>query len=372
MGHKSNLITIRKNKKKDLNLYSPNIKNFLYGNKFLDSFIKLLKQKNVLVAQKNLNFVSSTCFLDLSVFYRLKQTSKYNKKRIKLLNFKLPNFNNKTASFCKFLVNSLSNKFYKEKQLVNTKYRVASLSRLEFHNPTKIKYIFPSFRNFLLKNEKMLIGKYNQRSLRSIIKTESILTIKKDSYTLFNNSLNRLILKQFKFLKNKLIVFNFKNLNNFLTKQSLRFLYKKLKRFEKSLFDRRKPLFIDLIKISSLFIYNKVNAEFFLNILAETFGLILKKNHSKFLRFIKLFFKIICSQKEYLSKKTGLYLNNPILGLKLLINGKLRGKPRASTVLIEVGSVPLQTLNMEIEFSKKHVYTRYGAFGFQLWVSRKN
>lgn len=60
---------------------------------------------------------------------------------------------------------------------------------------------------------------------------------------------------------------------------------------------------------------------------------------------------------------------NSIKGLKLVISGKLKGKPRSSSTLLLVGNISSQTLDSKIDFSKTHVYTIYGVFGLKLWVS---
>ena len=60
-----------------------------------------------------------------------------------------------------------------------------------------------------------------------------------------------------------------------------------------------------------------------------------------------------------------------ILGVKFLINGRLKGKPRSNVTTLLVGSVPVQSLEKDIQFSKLHVNTIYGVFGFQIWIYRK-
>jgi len=54
-----------------------------------------------------------------------------------------------------------------------------------------------------------------------------------------------------------------------------------------------------------------------------------------------------------------------IVGVKLLINGKLKGKLRSSSLTINKGRIGAQVLSNDIEFAKVHVNTMYGCFGFQ-------
>ena len=55
-------------------------------------------------------------------------------------------------------------------------------------------------------------------------------------------------------------------------------------------------------------------------------------------------------------------------GIKFKINGKLKGKMRASNNLITYGKIPNQSIGINIEYSLIHTFTRYGAFGMQAWV----
>jgi len=57
-----------------------------------------------------------------------------------------------------------------------------------------------------------------------------------------------------------------------------------------------------------------------------------------------------------------------IKGLKFLIQGKLKGKPRSKSFLYTVGRIPVQTVTANIDFAKSHVFTIYGVFGMKLWI----
>lgn len=53
------------------------------------------------------------------------------------------------------------------------------------------------------------------------------------------------------------------------------------------------------------------------------------------------------------------------------MSGRIRGKTRADTRIITVGTVPLQSQSKYIEHFKQHVFTLYGAFGLKIWIYRK-
>ena len=50
--------------------------------------------------------------------------------------------------------------------------------------------------------------------------------------------------------------------------------------------------------------------------------------------------------------------------------GRLRGKTRADTRIITVGTVPLQSTSKNIEYFKQHIFTIHGVFGLKLWIFR--
>ena len=60
-----------------------------------------------------------------------------------------------------------------------------------------------------------------------------------------------------------------------------------------------------------------------------------------------------------------------LCGVKFLLSGRIRGKSRASSNLIQIGSTPTQTLSKTIDFATDHVYTLYGVFGIKMWTYLK-
>ena len=133
-------------------------------------------------------------------------------------------------------------------------------------------------------------------------------------------------------------------------------------------FQRTFNLFIDFIKICSLFCEGKVKSKAFLLFINLIFKSISKKSHIRFLSFLKDLFYTIIHRSPFISK---IAKNNPILGIKFMIAGRLRDKPRASFYCIHEGSLSTTCLSSHLDYSKTHVYTILGVFGFKIWVSRK-
>jgi hypothetical protein len=147
-------------------------------------------------------------------------------------------------------------------------------------------------------------------------------------------------------------------LNLQIDKKLLLTFYSNLKKFNSILFSRGFNLFIDFLKASVLLAERKLTIEAFLILFANIFKNLNKKKHSQFIAFVKILFPLIIKYST-------------VIGIKLTINGKLMGKTRASTVKISKGSLRLNSKSSNIVFGKSHIYTLYGAFGFQIWITYK-
>jgi len=267
MGQTSNILTLRK-QLNNIIFTNFEVKHFIYGLNFLNSFERSLSKKGFLIASKSLRFGSNTVFFSFNVFYKTKTLSGYRS------------------------------------------------DKLEFSK-------------------------------------------KKNSFLLKRLSLQKILVQNFFFLKKSLFLINILNLNKLLQRKILGFIYLSLKSFLNVLFIRRFNLFIDFLKISSLFLNLQMDSIVYLKLLGQIFCLLQKKSHTRFIFFLKVLFSTFLNNKI-----------NSIKGAKFILSGKLQGKLRASSARILVGSVPIQTITANIDFSKTHVYTRYGAFGFKLWVHR--
>lgn len=261
-----------------------------------------------------------------------------------------------------------------------------NLSFLENEKESKkFLYGLNFFRNFeqLLNRKNMvltdrtmhLVNNHCHLNLSVFYKTAKISAYKKkisknfDRYkTKKSSRLDSLFFSSFKILKNNLIFLKFDNVNQKLNTSLVRFIYQKIGRFSGVLFSRRFTLLIDFIKVCSLFSEGKIASKVFLSFLGQIFRVLPKRKHNRFLFFLKYLFQILLENNEMKNLSN---LSN-IVGIKFIVNGKLQGKTRADSSCIQVGAVPIQTINKNIEFSMLHVYTLYGAFGFRIWVCRKS
>jgi hypothetical protein len=164
------------------------------------------------------------------------------------------------------------------------------------------------------------------------------------------------------------IFIQFKVVNNFVDKKFMLFMFTNFKRYLSLLFVRRFNLYVDLIKVTSLYLKEKVSLNVYLGLIALVFRNLRKRSHSSFFLFFEELFNTLVSSKE----PSLCSLSSPLLGIKLIINGRLKGKPRSSTILIKAGCTPSQTLSANIEYAKAHTYTnKFGVFGLKLWINRK-
>jgi len=277
---------------------------------------------------------------------------------------------------------------------VESKVNLANSSNREFvYGTSFVKALTQILKKKYIKTDKValnFLGNQAHLGLSVFYQTKRVALYKKNFYLKFRNKTKRLkkrqlkllikknckkrtkksklignhkIMKYLKALKCNQIIFSIKNLNLKLNFKKVARLYKSLRVFEKQIFQRRKQLFTDLLKVSSLFHENKVTTKSFLDILGESFSLILKKNHGRYFRFVTDLLTTLIRIKASSNDKE-------LVGMKFLISGKLKGKLRAKSYLIERGSVPIQTLSKNIDFNKKTVYTRYGTFGIKLWSCR--
>ena len=158
------------------------------------------------------------------------------------------------------------------------------------------------------------------------------------------------------------------NLNLLVDKKGASFLFRKLKMFSSNIFTRRFNLFMDFIKITTLFYQNYIELSSYIKIWARIFRFLSKRLHSRFIMFVKTVIKLLIEiglKKIDLKKKNLKYI---IGGVKFVLRGRIRAKPRASSSLVQMGATPVQSFNKNIDFAFSHVHTLYGIYGIKFWV----
>jgi hypothetical protein len=194
----------------------------------------------------------------------------------------------------------------------------------------------------------------------SVYKKLSTFSTKDIKLKIINKKFIILFNKYFNYYKKNVYRFKFTVLNKNLPSKLILYVKSILFKYKNTIFNRRYTLYIDFIKITVLFYTLKIQASSYLEYLALIFKFLTKKAHSTFFKFLRvLFIKLLLTKYEGV---------NPIKGLAFKINGKLKGKARATTFKLLVGKMPRQTITANIDFAMCHTYTRLGAFGLHLHV----
>jgi len=120
----------------------------------------------------------------------------------------------------------------------------------------------------------------------------------------------------------------------------------------------RERFFTEALEILVLVFQNKETAKLLSKFIA--FQLQIMKRHNSFLTFLKRALFIFSKLK-----------NLNIFGIKILINGRFNGVPRAKGRIIQAGQLPLQSLNSKINYHNTEAQTPYGTFGIKVWVCEK-
>jgi len=61
-----------------------------------------------------------------------------------------------------------------------------------------------------------------------------------------------------------------------------------------------------------------------------------------------------------------------IEGIKIIINGRFNGAPRARGKIIQHGRLPLQTMRSHIDYYYGQSHSVYGVFGVKVWICKKS
>ena len=162
------------------------------------------------------------------------------------------------------------------------------------------------------------------------------------------------------YIKNKTINIKTQNLTtNFERKidENNIITYKKtIYHFKRFLKD---PFLKNFVKILFIVISEKQSAKLLAESLAYYFQKS-KKRHNYLFFFIKTTLTRLVTSKF-----------SKVLGVKIVIVGRLNGAPRAKKKILKVGVVPLQSFNSTIDYYNSVSYTQNGTFGIKVWVCEK-
>lgn len=264
--------------------------------------------------------------------------------------FVLPDFViNKNSNTNLVLLNRLKNKKIVSSNNVKNKNTAARLNRkntTQYFN--KFKFLSNSLNNpYKIKNyikEKKVFLQTNDMTLNEILnlKIEGVLNNMFKVLSLFNKN-------------NCNIVINFGCLNKNLT--FLKNIQKKnfmlLQKFKGTSFLKEGRSLMFHVA------YNRNSA----NMLAKFIAMQIKKvkRHKFFLSFLKQTLTILLNST--LSR---------VKGVKIIVKGRLNGVPRAKHKIISVGDVPVQSLNVRMDYAQMAAHNSNGSYGIKVWIVEKD
>lgn len=220
---------------------------------------------------------------------------------------------------------------------------------------------FLKLLKFRLKNNL----RYNKKRLK---KKRVLNVLKKKKFFFFSKIKRKKVCKNIKFI-NKLL----SSLNLFFKKKynihiifqvlnkslSFRLPNKEAFHFRKIItklrFYSRSNFFFESINILLLFIKKKSMVKLLSNFISAKLSIL--KKHNFFLTFIKRSLLLLLKSKYSLVK-----------GLKIRINGRFNGAARSKTRVFQINKIPLQTLDVNVQYHQSISYTINGTFGVKLWV----
>jgi hypothetical protein len=219
--------------------------------------------------------------------------------------------------------------------------------------------------NKIKKNQKFLLGKKKLRIKKTKNRLKIIKNFKK--YLLNSRFKYKTILKKNNFtelLLESLNIFTKNKFNIFINLQNLnKSLCLNLKMYDKTLLKNlilqlrsfyRKPFFIETINIILVTLKKKKSAR----LLAEYIAVQLnKKTRGVFLTFLRKAIAFFIKSKI-----------STVKGLKFVIKGRLGNSPRTKTKIIQIGNIPLQTINKKIDYFQTTSYTSNGTIGTKVWI----
>lgn len=252
---------------------------------------------------------------------------------------------------------------------IQTLPRIKTTTRISKKNllnnkPDKIKVLlyFLKKKFNLLKTRLHYLRRIKLNIFRTrILKQYKKLFIEKNSNNNFVDSFSQKFLESFSiFTKNKInIICTTQNLNKGL---SLRLKKKESKQFRQVLLKLRRfksnNFFKDAVNIIMIALLKKNSAKLVSEFIAHQLSFLKRPNF--FLNFLKNLIRIL---KQALLFK--------IRGIKIVIKGRITGRPRKKVKRISIGDIPLQSINSKINYSESTAYTANGTFGIRVWICEK-
>ena len=342
MGQKinPNILRLGVNKNWKTEFFEKKTKEFAHFT-FVDLEIKsylerLLNMYGLMLHDYKIHHSNATIniFISYAIRHDFKFRSSVKKEsKIKLINTKKNK--QKTLVFKKNVKTNVT--------LKNTNIRSKQVTLLKKNEQFKIKNYLKQFKYY--SNQK-------KNNSQKLISYNNLNTLK------IENTIKKLIkgLQTFKNDKNSVFIhFECVNKNFNLNLKQKKSLRKKMMTIQKF---RSSPFFKEGINLLFLVVTNLNSAKLLSKFITTELKKV--KRHKFFIMFLK--------------KVLSIFLNSTfskVMGIRIKIKGRLNGAPRASHEIINIGNVPIQTINHNVDFSESILHDTNGSYGVKVSIVNK-
>ena len=152
---------------------------------------------------------------------------------------------------------------------------------------------------------------------------------------------------------NLVITFSCLNKNSIFIKKTQRKNFILLQKFQRTLF----------LKEGLELMLNVISTKNSAHLLTRFIGNQIKKvkRHKFFFAFLKQTLTVLINSNS-----------SKVRGIKISIKGRINGVPRAKSKRIVIGDIPVQSLNVSIDYSQLTVHNSNGSYGIKVWVVEKS
>ena len=348
----NNLIILKNTNKFNLNkFYEKNYTKLILRKKLLNNDLNILSNYyNLLILINKVNILNEKCINDNS-----ENKNIFNK--IRLLNYKI---NKLTKKIDILLKNNLNNENY-------LYYNALFYQLLKFK--IRNKHYFLNMFIKKVENNNSIINKNNFKNF--IYKKKYFSHVKiKNKLELNNNSFYQKlkIIKKFisKFTNLKVSIFFINSLSfaqfYYYLKQDndkLKKNFNNIRNIEKQMVNRYRydAIYVnDLVNIAFISILFK-NPQFLVEFIAFQFKQLPK--NKKQMKLIQLIIQVV---------QTFVTEREEVIGLKLKFKGRINKRKRARTIIVNQGTMTLQSDSTRVEYGYAQGYTKSGLIGIKLWI----
>lgn len=181
-----------------------------------------------------------------------------------------------------------------------------------------------------------------------------------------NKTKERIVLKQrdtqvlLTFIEQKIAQFSnnevrvvFKNYYNSISRQFFSMTWSPIRRIENRF--KRNPFFNNM-PIRIAFALKNQSADILLNLCIEKLKEVPNGRHHLVLNIFQSCLPLYLMESK------------EVIGVRIQVSGNLQGSERKKKRVVQVGTIPLQTISSNVKFVYKPAITKYGVFGVKVWM----